>query len=376
MADRYMYIPSIGLFILAVWGADAISNSWTHKKVVLGTTAGVALACFLTCTWLQLQYWQNSEKLFRHAIETTKENYVAYNGLGNALHRRGRTDEAIPLFEKSLSIDPHYADALFNLGTAFMAKGNLNEAAKYFAAALSENPNFAHAHVNWGNVLLKQGQLDSAAEHYRKGISLVPDDAEMHYNLGTVLSLQSNRDEAILEFSKTTELEPSYGDAYNNLGIALIQQGKMIEGSTHLVKAVRLDPHNPKFRFNLALALDQQMKSREAISQYRETLNLRPDYPEALEGLAKILACNPDMNLRDGAEAVRLAERACELTNHQQPPMLMTLASAYAEAGRFPDALETAQKARALALTQDRYDWVHTTDKLIEHFKNGRAFGK
>ena len=279
MADRYMYIPSIGLFLLIVWGVDALLGSWPHKRYLLATAATLVFAGCLACTRDLLQYWQDTETLYRRALAVTKDNYIAYDGLGNALEASGKTEEALACYVEAVRVKPNYPEGHYDLGSAQMRKGRLEEAAQHLAAAVKHDPAFAHAHINLGKVLLDQGDLVAAADHLSKAVRLTPNDAEAHYNLGTVLFMQAKVDEAVVCFSEALRLRPDYGDAHGNLGIALMRQGKLGEGATHLAAASRLNPDNPAAHDNLGLALLEMSLPREASDQFSEALRLKPDAP-------------------------------------------------------------------------------------------------
>jgi protein O-mannosyl-transferase len=245
MADRYMYIPSIGLFLLIVWGMDALLGSWPSKRYLSGAAGTLALAGCLAGTWWQLKYWKDSEALYGRAIAVNKENYLAYEGLGNALMSMGRLDEAV----------------------------------QQLTAALKYKPSFVNAHINLGKALLDQGKLTEAAAHLSRAVRLASDDAEAHYNLGTVLFIQGKTDEAIVSFSEALRLKPDYGQAHGNLGIAFMKQGKLGDGATHLAAAARLNPDNPEAHYNLGLAILELNHPREAAEQFAEALRLNPNAP-------------------------------------------------------------------------------------------------
>ena len=289
MADRYTYIPSIGLFLLTVWGLDALLDRWPHKHYWLAAAGTLALAGCLVCTWGQLKCWQDSERLYRHAIAATADNCIAYDGLGNALGAAGQPDQALACYAEAVRLKPNYAEGQYDLGTALMNRGSLEEAVQHLAAAVKYNPAFAHAHINLGKALLEQGKRDEAADHLSKAVRLTPDDAEAQYNLGTVLQMQGKADEAIVCFSEALRLNPEYGEAHGNLGVALITQGKLGEGAIHLASASRLNPNNPQAHDNLGLAILELKHPSEAADQFTEALRLNPDAPGAHYHLALAL---------------------------------------------------------------------------------------
>jgi protein O-mannosyl-transferase len=279
MADRYMYVPIIGLLLLVVWGLDALLDCWPRKPRWLAGAATVVLGGCLVCTVIQLRHWQDSEKLFRHAIEVTSGNYNAYDGLGSALDASGRGEEALACYAESVRLQPRYPEGQYNLGTALLKRGRLDEAVQHLAAAVKNNPAFAHAYINLGKALIEQGKPDEAAVHLAKAVRLTSVDPEAQYNLGTVLVMQAKADEAIACFSEALRLNPNYGDAHLNLGVTLMRQGKPDQGAAHLAAAVKLKPDDPQVHYNLGLALLELNRPREAADRFAEALRLNPDAP-------------------------------------------------------------------------------------------------
>ena len=289
MADRYTYVPSIGLFLMLVWGLGEMLERWRLPKPAIACAALLMLLALSFRSADQLRYWQSSEALFRHAIETTTHNYVAYDALGTALDDQGKFEEALALFSESVRLQPHYAAAQYDLGTALMRKGKPEEALRHLTAALKEDPKFALAHINLGKLLLEQGKLDEAADHFSQAVRLTPDDPEAQYNLGTLLVMQAKLELGIACFLEALRLRPDYGEAHSNLGIALMRQGKLGEGADHLAAASRLNPNNPEAHHNLGLALLELNRPREAAEQFADALRLNPDAPGAHYHLALAL---------------------------------------------------------------------------------------
>ena len=290
MADRFMYIPSIGLFLLVVWGAAALLDSWRYKQWALAAAGVSALGACLVCTWCQLKYWQDSESLFRHAIAAVPDNYVAYEWLGGTLETEGKSDEAFACHREAVRLDPHYPETQYRLGTALMNRGRLDEAVEHLSVAVKNKPGFAAAHVNLGSALLRQGRLDEATRHFSQAAHLCPDDSQIRYNLGTALLMQSDADDAMVCFAEALRLNPNYKEAHGNLGVTLMRLGKVREGLAHLSEVLRLDPRNPEAHFNLGVALLQANQPVEAASRFLEALRLGPDAPKIRYHLALALA--------------------------------------------------------------------------------------
>jgi protein O-mannosyl-transferase len=290
MADRYTYIPVIGLFLVVVWGLNALLDAWPRKRHWLAGAATLALVGCVVATGFQLRHWRDSESLFRHAVEVTSANYNAYDGLATALAERGRRDEALACYAESVRLKPRYCEGQYDFGTLLLKMGRLDEAAQHLAAAVESNPTFAHAHINLGKALLEQRKFDAALVHFSKAVRLTPRDPEAQYSLGTVLLMQAKSDEAIGCFFEAVRLNPDYGEAHSNLGIALMRQGKLDEGAAHLSAALRLNPGDPVAQDNLGLALLELNQPRQAADHFSEALRLNPDAPGPHYHLALALA--------------------------------------------------------------------------------------
>jgi tetratricopeptide (TPR) repeat protein len=217
MADRYMYIPSVGLFILVVWGVDDFLNWRPHWRRIATMAGGVALAGCLVCTRIQLSYWQNSIKLFTHAIEVTTDNFVAYTCLGETLRDLGMKKEALMLCTEAVRIAPNSPVAQYNLGMALLQNQRLNEALEHLDAAGRLAPHNSEIQYNLGLVLLLHGKPDEAASPFAAALVERPDFAEAHRRLAQALSQQYRSKEAILHYRAALRLKPDFADALNEL---------------------------------------------------------------------------------------------------------------------------------------------------------------
>ena len=331
--------------------------------------------------WALFEKGQFKEAIaaWEYALELNPADAAARLNLGLSLMRTDRLDEAIPAFERAIAHDPASAEAYLNLGIALAGKGRAADAATTYRKALEIDETYAEAHSNLGVALASTGHGEDAIAHYRRALELNPALAEIHANLGAALAGAGRLDEAIPEFEKFVELKPDSGAARHNLGRALASRGRLEEAIAQLRKAVALEPRAAEFHNSLAVSLvyarraDEavgefekaiqanprfleahynlgetllylQGKPAEALTHWRAVLQANPDHVPALVGTAMVLATSPEDAIRGGAEAVALAERAAQLTGGREPAVLDALAAAYAEAGRFPDAVSTAQK--------------------------------
>ena len=257
-ADRYTYLPQIGLYLAIVWAIRDWTVSWRWRRQVLGVAAAIVIAALMACSWRQTSYWRNDESLWGHALACTARNYTAHNYLGYALAAQGRTAEAIEHCQKALEINPDYSDANNNLGTVFLNQGRLDEAAEYFHRALEVYPSFAEAHNNLGILLTKQGRTAEAIEHYQKAIELNPNRAEFYNNLGNLLATKGRTAEAIEQFQKALEVEPDNAKVHYNLANILIAQGRWDEAIEHYQQALKQMPDSVHAHYQLGLALQSR----------------------------------------------------------------------------------------------------------------------
>ena len=373
-ADRYTYLPQIGLYLLLTWAVADLSAGWHHRRRVLGGMATTILVALILCAHTQTSYWQNNESLWTHTLACTSDNFVGHNNLGNALLQKGSVDEAIAQYQSALQISPDYVEAHKNLGNALFQKGRVTEATAHYQKALQINPDDAEAHNNLGNLLLQMGGVDEAIVHFQKALQITPDDAKTCYNLGNAFFQKGSVDEAIAQYQKALQFNPNYAEAHNNLGNTLLQMGNLDEAIVHYQKAVQIKPDSAEIHINLGKALYQKGSVDEAIVHFQKALNIAPDYAEAQNNLAWVLATCPQASLRNGNQAVELARRANWLTGNENPVFLGTLATAYAEAGRFPEAVETAQRALKLAEAQSNTALADAVRSQMKLYQAGVPF--
>jgi protein O-mannosyl-transferase len=293
IADRYTYIPSIGLFILVIWGITELAQRWRYKAGLLTLLATGALAACLFLTLNQQRYWKNGEPLLRHALEVANREFP------------------------NPSPDP--SNIAFTSGLASL-------------------------HFNLALALEKSDKLDEALLHYNETSAIKPNYLNAHYNQGVILANQGKTAQSIDEFRAELKLNPTNSAALNNLGTELMQSGKADEALAAFLQALNLDPSNPTIHYNAGNAYISLHRWPEARAQYEAALKTNPNQPQLLDRLAWMLATSPDPNVRDVPEAVRLAQRACELTHNSNAALLSTLAAAYAEAGRFDEAVATQRE--------------------------------
>jgi tetratricopeptide (TPR) repeat protein len=321
MADRYMYLPGIGLFVMLAWGVTDLLKGRPFGRFVLTLAGFGAVAVCAACTLTQIGYWHDSEKLYRHAMEVTSDNYLAYDGLGSALAGQGRGSEALAMCRQSVRLMPSFAQGQYNLGTVLMKQGDLEGAVEHLTLAVQIYPAFAEAHINLGQAFFRQGRLKEAEAHLAMAPALVPDYPDAQYNLGTALLKQGRTGEAIEHLSRALRLRPDSAEVHANLGVALMALGKPADGLGHLREAVRLDPANMETSCNLGIALLESKLAQEAAERFSQILSLNPDIPSARYFLALALARQQKMQ-----EAIFHAERARDLARNAGQQDLATKA--------------------------------------------------
>lgn len=348
MADRYAYVPLIGLFILISWAAEHIASRLRYKKILPAVITGILLI-FIITTWGQVRYWSSSVALFEHALDVTGvKNYIAHYKLGDALAEEGRNAEAIKHYYEALRTKSKYWPGIYlNLGVALMAVNKIDESIDNFSRAIQIKPDFAEAHNNMGIAMERHGKLTEAVSHYREALRIKPDYAEPHNNIGVALEKQGNFSEAIRHYFKALQISSKYASAHNNLGNAMAQQGNFETAVYHYQEALRINPRYAGAWYNLGKIYASRGKTEKAILYYEKALQLNPNMADALYNLSWIYVTNE--KFRNSEKAVNLAEKLCILQKYNQPLSLDVLAAAYAEAGNFDKAVLTVQKGLELA---------------------------
>ncbi len=324
MADRYTYVPLIGLFIIMAMGTADLLAGWRHRRTALLLSGLLVLLFFMAAARLQVNYWQNSITLFEHTLRVTSKNFTIHNNLGIALEEQGKIQEAVFHYSEALRIKPDYALAQYNLATILARQGKIEEAITRYAKALQIDPNLFEAHNNLGNVMAQRGRILEAAAHYQQALRINPNYAEAHSNLASVLAQQLKIQEAVFHYSRAIQIKPGYSEAHyslaqilaqqgkareavhhysqalrinpdhagahNNLGNLLFQQGNIQEAAHHYSQALRIDPHSAEIHNNLGNALAREGKNQEATNHFTQALQINPDFAEAQNNLGNALA--------------------------------------------------------------------------------------
>jgi tetratricopeptide (TPR) repeat protein len=441
MADRYMYLPLIGLSICLIWGAADFLHGCSLAAPLSATAAGLVLLACAGLTWEQVGYWHDDVALFGHTLAVTTNNPQAHFNLGTAFGRQGKYDDAVQHLRTAVTLNPTYADAHYSLGFAYMSQGKLQDAAEEYKTVVRLRPDYFAAHLHLASVLLTTGQPDAALERYQEAaqlqpgsplcevgiaktlcalrrfsdaaahlgeaVRLCPNDAQLQLALGNALFESGRTNEAVQSFAEAARLDPAVveklltagktllsrsqiepalvefttalrvqpenAEAHENVALIYAQQNKLEQAIPHFERCLDLR-RNAQSYYNLGLARVMQGRVHEALTNYQEAVKLNPDWPTALNDLAWLLATAPRADTRNGTEAVRLAERACQLDGGKEARFWGTLDAAYAEAGRFDDAINTAEKARQLAAAANQSDLVKAAETRLGLYRNHQPF--
>lgn len=305
-ADRYTYLPEIGLCVALTWAILGWSATWKYRAEILGASAATIIVALLFAARAQTTHWRDGESLWKRTLACTGGNSIAQNNLAQYFYYNGRYDEAIIHAQESLRVQSNYEDAHLTLGMALFAKG----------------------------------RLDDAIFHLREALKIKPD----------------------------------FVPALNDLGMALFQIGRVDEAIAAFQDALKIEPSNPAVHNNLGTALLTKGQSEAAVAEYKKAVELSPDYTSACKNLAWVLATSGNAAIRDGPRAVQLAEHANQISGTNDVLIIFTLAAAYSEAGKFPEAVETTKAALQWAALQSNSYWVNRLQAALRLYEAGQPF--
>jgi tetratricopeptide (TPR) repeat protein len=241
MADRFVYIPLVGLLVIVAWGIPDLLPEKGVRPLFAGLAA-IALAACALVSRNQVQYWADNLTLWQRVVDATGPNYRGQSNLAMALEDAGRVGDAIPHYSEALRINPGFVDAYDNLGLALANQGRTADAIALYSEVLRLKPNDADAHNNLGKILAEEGRTADAAAHFSEAARLRPAFSEAHNNFANALASEGKMDQAIAEYTEALRLKPDFADAHNGLGGALVTEGRLEEAMRHFEAAVRLDP--------------------------------------------------------------------------------------------------------------------------------------
>ena len=262
MADRYTYIPLIGIFLIMAWGGNDLLKKWPYGKMVITAFSAIILSVLTMLTFFQVGHWKSAETLFQHAVRIDNNNGLAHNNLGAAYTMRGEFDKAVFHYKEALRIYSYDLIAILNLGRALSDQGKGDEAAHYYRKALKIKPDSADAHNALAVLLTDKGKLDEAVLHCTEALRINPQSPDAHYNFGNLLIKQGRMKEAGPHFAEAIRINPNYAKGYNSIGFILARQGKLKKAFVFFSKALQIDPNDTQARKNLEM-IKQTLSSHE-----------------------------------------------------------------------------------------------------------------
>jgi tetratricopeptide (TPR) repeat protein len=312
MADRYTYIPLIGVFIILAWGIPDLAHAlWrtddASRERALVVAAMVVVAALTVCTFVQARYWRDTTTLFTRALDVTSNNALAHNNLGRALYDSGRKQDALRHYKEAVRIEPGYSDAHYNLGVYYGDRGDYARAAQEYLAALKFSPTHALSHNNLGTILARRGKLDEAIAHYRRALRIDPGYIDARFNLALVLLERGTWNESRGEFARLLSLRPDHWLGHYEFAVALSDRGCFDEAIAHYRHSLRLNPNYATGHYNLGVSLHKRGRVNEAAVEYEEALRLDPRIAPAHNNLG--LICEGRGNLDEAIEHYRQALR-------------------------------------------------------------------
>jgi Flp pilus assembly protein TadD len=368
-ADRYTYLPQIGLYIMVTWFVADIVSSWRHRRILLGTAMASSMVLLMYPAWKQTSYWRDGRTLWTHALAVNPQNDTALISLCDLDLRENRLEDAIFHASKAAEIRPDSPDAHSRLGVALSASGRNEEASIHFQKALETHQIRPRVHYNLGTLLLDSGHLDEAIAEFQKELQIQPEFVEAHNNLGIALTSKGELDEALAHFEKAVELDPHLPKVHHNIAMILLRQGQLDQAIAHLQKELQVSPASAEAHNDLGIAWSQQGRIDQAIGEWQRTVELQPGNLDAYCNLVWVLATFPDGAIRSGPKAVALGERALQLSEEKEPRIYRLLAAAYAENRQFDKAIETAQRGSQLATEQGNYAAANALQSNIDLYR-------
>ena len=346
MADRYTYIPLVGLFIIVAWGApDLISRviaSTRVRRAALGIAASLVIAACAVTTWSDLAYWRGPVEVFEHALQSTRGHYGVHYLLADALLDVGKRDQAIRHLEQAIKANPRFAPAYVSLGQIRLGQGRPDQAVALYEDALRIDPKLASAHNNLGYVLLQQGHIDRAIEHFKQAIENDARPAQAHYNLGVAYDKLGNLPEAVKHYEAAVRIDSDMPDAHFRLATALTRQGLLDDATGELEEALRLKPDMPEAHFYMGYVLSMSNEPERAISHLHTAIRLKPKWSMAHYGLADAL-----FRTGDYAAAWRELHRSIALGYEPNPAFVEALSRKMPDPGspRYPRHSEQREES-------------------------------
>ncbi|QTA81913.1 Tetratricopeptide repeat-containing protein [Desulfonema limicola] len=310
MADRWAYVPLVGIYIIIAWECPRVLKNYAFRKKILYTGSCIILAAFMVCTYFQAKHWTNTFTLFKNAVNIDPDNWVAHNSLGVFLAEHGKIDDAILHFSRSLQINPSYAFTYNNLGTALAEKGRFDKASEQFLMALKLDPDYTEPYYNLGLIYTEKGDTEQAVKYffkvlnidpehkktynklmllikkmsasdklkyYSRLLNIMPDSYEINNYTGVLLAQQGKADKAVKYFIKALNLKPGYEQAHINLGNTFARLKDLNKAVIHFSKALQINPGNGTTYYRLGTSYAQKGDIETAVKYFKQALQINPD---------------------------------------------------------------------------------------------------
>jgi tetratricopeptide (TPR) repeat protein len=285
-ADRYTYVPYIGLFIMLAWYLPQLLSKWAQRKIAFGLSMILILTTLGICASRQVSYWKNSVTLFSHALAATQNNYIAYHNLGFAYNDLGRQTEAIDAYKNAIRIRPDYAEAHYNLGIAYGRLGRHQEALDAYKQAICIKPNYADAHYGLGFEYGSLGRGTESIDAYKQTIKIKPDYVKAYYSLGTVYGSLGRYQETIDACKQAIRIKPDYAEAHYNIGVACYKLGRGTEAIDAYKQAIGIKPDYAEAYYGLGAVYKSLSRYQDTVEAYKQAIRIKPDYADAQYNLA------------------------------------------------------------------------------------------
>ena len=404
VADHFQYLASLGILALVVAGGAGL----LRQRATRWTAAVVSIAGLSVMSWHHAQVFHDDETLWRDTVAKNPGAFVAYCNLGGIFNEKNLYEEAERYFRQALRLKPGFLEAQSNLGLALTEQHRYEEAEQELQEALRIKPDYSKALYCLGHLYYEMKKPAESEEYFHRAILAEPTMVEAYYDLGTLLLEQNRRDEAIKCYRFALSLRPDYALANSNLAKILAEDGKLDEAIRLYERAIKASPQLAELHFNLALGYRRAGRLDDAIRQFRKTIELKPSfaegylelgrtlagtqrYGEAIETfrhgleveprhmvmgneMAWLMATAPEAKLRNAPQAIQIGERLAELTGRKEPKPLDTLAAAYAEAGRFDEAVATAREALALAGALNQSNLVDAISIRLKNYETREPY--
>lgn len=290
MADRYTYIPLIGMFVLLVWlSADSL-RQWDKNVLIRSTAAALMLTVCAATAWRQVSYWRDTKTLFTHALTVSLNNFMAYYCLGLVSDMAGQSAEALEYYRKTIAIAPWYSEPYLKIGESLQLAGKTDEAQQMFDKAVALEPGSFSAQTGRASFLASINRMEDAVAGYLQALSLNPGSAEAYSNLAVAYQKMNRLDAAAEQYARALRINPYFAVAHANLGVILAARDKYDEAISHYLAALNADPQSYSVRHNLGMLYQKLRRGDEAIEQYRQALRINASLPETHNNLGVALA--------------------------------------------------------------------------------------